>query len=165
MSFLLVVASLLPAGRWPAIDLGRHRRTRDGCARRRRIRDASGCRRGSRFYRDEYKRTFEPDTIKLKTKIYKSEIGKNLDFSKIESLLISLTASVEHQDLFTQFDTTELKAMLTEKQIRKVAKWYDIDWQFKRRYSTKEQNIEFFDGCKSIDTLKTYVIERCDTTG
>lgn len=118
-----------------------------------------------RFYRDEYKRTFRPDTIKLETKVFKSEIGKEINFDKIESLLTSLSTSVSSQNLFTQVDTTELKGFLTEKQIRKVAKWYDIDWEFKRRYSTKEENNEFFKGCKSMDTLKIYLSERFDTSG
>lgn len=117
------------------------------------------------FYRDEYKRTFKPDIIKLKTKIYKSEIGKEIDVDKIESLLTSLSTAVSNPNLISQVDTAELKDLLTEKRIRKVAKWYDIAWQFKRRYSTKEQNSEFFDSCMSTDTLKIYLKERFDTSG
>lgn len=119
----------------------------------------------NQFYRDEYKRTIQPDTINLETKVYKSQIGTETDFEKIESLLTSLSTNVSNQDLFTQVDTTELKDLITERQIRKVAKWYDIAWQFKRKYSTKEQNTEFFNGCKSIDTLKIYLTERYDTSG
>ena len=119
----------------------------------------------NQFYRDEYQRTFEPDTITLETKVYKSEIGKAIDFNKIEYLLTSLSTNICNQDLLTQVDTLELKELLTEKRIRKVAKWYDIAWQFKRKYSTKEQNTEFFNGCKSIDTLKIYLTERFDTSG
>ena len=118
-----------------------------------------------RFYRDEYKRTFRPDTIKLETKVYKSQIGKSVDSTKIEILLTSLSSSVKNQNLFAQVDTVKIKNYLTKKQIRKVAKWYDIDWYFKGRYSTNEQNIEFFKGCKSIDTLKIYLTERFDTSG
>lgn len=118
-----------------------------------------------RFYRDEYKRTFRPDTIKLETKVFKSEIGKEINFERIESLLTSLSTSVGNQNLFTHVDTTKLKGFLTEKQIRKVAKWYDIDWEFKRRYSTKEENKEFFKGCRSMDTLNIYLSERFDTSG
>jgi hypothetical protein len=117
------------------------------------------------FYRDEYRRTFEPDTITLETNVYKSEIGKETDFGKIESLLTALSTNVSNRNLFTQVDTTELKVFITEKQIRKVAKWNDIAWQFKRRYSTKEQNDEFFNSCKSMDTLKIYLKERFDTSG
>jgi hypothetical protein len=118
-----------------------------------------------RFYRDEYKRTFRPDTIKIETKVYKSEIGKEINNEKIESLLISLSNNGSSKDLFKQIDTTELKGLITEKQIRKVAKWYDIDWEFKRRYSSKEENIKFFKSCKSIDTLKIYLSERFDSSG
>lgn len=117
------------------------------------------------FYRDEYKRTIRPDTINLKTKVYKSKIDKKTDFYKIESLLTSLSNNVSNQSLFTQVDTNELKDLITNKQIRKVAKWHDIAWQFKRKYSTKEQNTEFFNGCASIDTLKVYLSERFDTSG
>lgn len=117
------------------------------------------------FYRDEYKRTFQPDTIKLMTKVYKSEIGKEIDFNKIEPLLTSLSSNISNQNLFTQVDTTELKELITKKQIRKVAKRYDIDWQFKKRYSSKEENKDFFKGCKSNDTLKLYLSERFDTSG
>ena len=117
------------------------------------------------FYRDEYKRTFKPDTIKLETKVYKSEIGKAIEIDRIESLLTSLSTNARNRNLFAQVDTTELKVFINEKQIRKVAKWYDIAWQFKRKYSTKEQNEEFFTSCKSIDTLKIYLKERFDTSG
>lgn len=117
------------------------------------------------FFRDEYKRTFKPDTIKLETKVFKSEIGKTIEFDKIESLLASLSTKGGKSDIITQVDTVELKNLLTEKQIRKVAKRSDIAWQFKIRYSTKEQNAEFFNGCKSIDTLKIYLKERFDTSG
>ncbi len=118
-----------------------------------------------RFYRDEYKRTFQPDTIKLETKVFKSKIGKEIKFDKIESLLTSLSTNSSSKNLFTQVDTAELKGLLTEKQIRKVAKWYDIDWEFKKRFSTKEENNAFFKGCKSMDTLKIYLSERFNTLG
>jgi len=117
------------------------------------------------FYRDKYKRTFRPDSIKIDTKIYKSEIGKEISNEKIESLLISLLNNENSNDLLKQIDTTEFKGLITEKQIRKVAKWYDIDWEFKRRYSSKEENIKFFKSCKSIDTLKIYLSERFDSSG
>lgn len=118
-----------------------------------------------RIYRDEYKRTFQPDTIKLDTKVYKSDINKVTDNDKIKSLLKSLSTTVSNPNLFTQVDTVELKDLITEKQIRKVAKRYNIDWYFKRRYSSKEENKKFFKGCKSMDTLKIYLSERFDTSG
>ncbi len=117
------------------------------------------------FYRDQYERTIRPDTIKLESKVYKSEIDKEIDVDKIKSLLTSLSTTVSNRNLFTQVDTIELKGFLTEKQIRKVAKWDDIDWKFKRRYSTKEENKEFFKGCKSMDTLKIYLSKRFDSSG
>lgn len=117
------------------------------------------------FCRDKYKGTFRPDTIKLKTKVYKSEIGKEIDVAKIKSLLTSLSTTDSNPNLISQVDKTKLKDLLTEKQIRKVAKWYDIDWHFKRAYSTKKQNLEFFNGCKSMDTLKLYLTERFETSG
>lgn len=118
-----------------------------------------------RFYRDKYKRTFRPDTIKLKTSIFKTEIGKKVDVDKIESLLISLSNNVSSQSLFAQVDTTELKRLINEKQIRKIAKHYDLDWRFQRRYSTKEENKVFFKGFESMDSLKIYLLERFDTSG
>lgn len=117
------------------------------------------------FYRDEYKRTIRPDTIQLETKSYKSEIGKSINAIEIKALMNSLSTPVKSQNLFEQVDTTELKKFLSEKQIRKVAKWYDIDRYFKRKYSTKEENIEFFESCQSMDTLKIYLTERFDTSG
>ncbi len=118
-----------------------------------------------RFYRDEYKRTFRPDTINIEAKVYKSEIGKEINNEKIESLLISLSNNGSSKDLLKQIDTTELRGLITKKQIRKVAKRYDIDREFKRRYSSKEENIKFFKSCKSIDTLKIYLSERFDSSG
>jgi hypothetical protein len=119
----------------------------------------------NRFYREEYEHTFKPDTIKLETKVFKSKIGQSINSSKIKALLNSLCTSVNREDLFEQIDTTELNNYLTEKKIRKVAKYNGIDWHFKNRYSSKKQNIEFFEGCKSIDTLKIYFSERFDSSG
>lgn len=118
-----------------------------------------------RFYRDEYKRTIDPDTLKLQTKVYQSEIGKTVDLEHIKSLLISLSPGENHPHVWTQIDPTKLSGLLTEKRIRKVAKRYGIAWEFKRRYSSREENVAFFNGCKSMDTLKIYLEERFDTLG
>ncbi|MEZ4894657.1 MAG: hypothetical protein R2778_16800 [Saprospiraceae bacterium] len=117
------------------------------------------------FYRDEYIETIRPDTIKHEAKVHKSKIRKKLDLKRIESLLTSLSPKENNLDLFTQIDTTKLESLLTEKQIRKIAKWYEVDWYFQKKYSSRKQNIEFFKGCKSIDTLKIYLSERFDTAG
>jgi hypothetical protein len=116
-------------------------------------------------YRDEYIRTTRPDTIKVDTRNYKVKIGRSINTKEIEALFTSLSTRIDQQALFEQIDTTELKKHLTEKQIRRVAKWYEVDWKFRRRYSTKEENSAFFESCKSLDTLKTYLIERFDTSG
>jgi hypothetical protein len=118
-----------------------------------------------RCYNDQYKWTISPRTKKLETRIYKSKIGEKVNFDLIESLLFSLSSRLNNQDLLSQVDTTKLKDILTEKQILKVAKSYDIVWKFNRSYSTKEENTQFFNGCKSIDTLKIYLSERFDTSG
>lgn len=115
------------------------------------------------FYRDKYTRSIKADTLNLVTKTYNAKLGKYIDFQKIKSLLVSLSS--DNRSLFSQIDTNELKDFLTDKQIKKIAKRHGVDWLFKRRYSSKEENNIFFKQCKSIDTLKLYLSERFDTSG
>ncbi len=116
------------------------------------------------FYQDKYKRTIHPDTLQLKTKVFKTKIGREMHSGKIKSLLNSFDKGNSDQNPLAGIDTAELKGFLTEKQIRKVAKDLDVSWQFRRRYSSKENNTKFFQGCKSMDTLKLYLSERFNTS-
>ncbi len=117
----------------------------------------------NQYYQDEYSRTYKPDTIRLKTKILLNKAEKSISNKDIENLLCSLTENIDPNSLINQIDTTAFLNYVTEKQIRKIAKRYKISWNFKRRYSTKEENKDFFNSCKSLDTLKTYLNDRFDT--
>jgi len=119
----------------------------------------------NQYYQDEYSRTCSPDTIHLKTKNLINKIKKNLNNKDLGNLLTSLVEDVNSNTLINQIDTTSFLNYVTNKQIRKIAKWYKINWYFNRRYSTKEENESFFNSCRSIDTLKTYLNYRFDTQG
>lgn len=113
-----------------------------------------------RFYRDKYKRTFRPDTIKIRKKYFKSKVGKSIDSKRIQALLTSLSTKKSCKELLEQIDTTKLKSFLTERHISKAAKWHGVNWHFRRKYSSKKENGEFFKSCQSIDTLKVYLSEQ-----
>jgi len=119
----------------------------------------------NQYYQDEYVRTIRPDTIKIKTKDLNKGLKKNVAETKLEKLLNSLNKNVEPKDLINQIDTVAFKEFVTAKQIKRIAKTHKIDWEFKRKYSTKEENLAFFKSCKSVDTLKLYFTERFDDVG
>jgi len=119
----------------------------------------------NQYYQDEYARTCKPDTIQLKNKNLINKIEKKISNNDLENLLRSLVEDIDSNSLINQIDTTAFLEYVTEKKIRKIAKWYKISWYFKRRYSTKEENKSFFSSCRSTDTLKVYLNNRFDTKG
>ncbi len=114
--------------------------------------------------RTKYKFTFKPDTSFIKKKVLKQGVV-------IDRLLIS--------ELLKQFEISYIKPsfdkigicnegflkLTDKKHIIKVAKRHKADWYFKRAYSTKEQNENFFKGCRNTDTLNLYFSTVFDTSG
>lgn len=115
-----------------------------------------------RCFGHTYERSFRPDTLRLKVKTYRSVVGRPLDIAKAEALLTALTTPLNTHQLYPQVDTAELKTYLTDKHIRKIAKLYQVNWQFNPRYSSREQNHVFFESCRSMDTLAAYLVEQFD---
>lgn len=118
----------------------------------------------SPFQRAEYKFTFKPDSSFMKEKILKQ--GVVVDRQLISSLLAQFEITYRHPSFDNIGMTTEEFFKLTEnKHIIQVAKWHDTDWQFKKSYSTKEQNDKVFKGCQNTDTLNLYLATAFDTSG
>jgi hypothetical protein len=116
-------------------------------------------------YLDNYESETKSEIIRVKTKIKKTEIGKQIDSLQIMGLLKGLSQNKNTLSVINLIDSIEFRDLVNEKRIRKVAKRYKIDWQFRMKYSTKAENEAFFKSCQSLDTLKIYLEERFDSTG
>ncbi len=117
----------------------------------------------SDYWKEKYKITFEPKTYVRKHKILKNKMGTQINDTLITELLEALSSSENPIETFSKLTDMDLNSFVNEKTILQVAKWYELDWQFKVRYSTKEQNEKFFKGCQSLDTFNVYLNERFDT--
>lgn len=111
------------------------------------------------YYEDNYKRTFNPDTINLENKDLNRKKIQNIGSKKLDELLKALNTNINPDSLIFQIDTIALFNYVTEKRIKSIARKYRIDWHFKPKYSTKEENRQFFNSYQSIDTLKVYLLD------
>lgn len=114
---------------------------------------------------NSYLRTFKPDTFQIKTRSRKKDIGLIVKNFNIINLLTALSTNIESKNLIHHLDTNELKKILTEKQVRKMAKRHGVYWHFRKRYSTKSENEQFFKQCLSIDSLQSYLITNFKSLG
>jgi hypothetical protein len=116
-------------------------------------------------YLDNYEFETKTEINRVKTKIKKPGIGKQIDSSQIMGLLNGLSQNKNTLSVINLIDSIEFRNLVNEKRIRKVAKKYKIDWQFRMKYTTKTENQVFFKSCQSLDTLKIYLSERFDSAG
>lgn len=116
-------------------------------------------------YLDNYEYETKTEINRVKTKMKKAEIGKQVDSSQIMGLLNGLSRNKKPLSVINLIDSIEFQDLVNENRIRKVAKKYKIDWQFRMKYTTKNENEIFFKSCHSLDTLKIYLKERFDSTG
>ena len=119
----------------------------------------------NQYYQDKYLWFCKSDEVRLKTKNLLNRVEKKIDNRDIENLLCSLTESIDTNTLMKQIDTMTFLNYVTGKQIRRIAKKYKANWYFNWRYSSKEENEEFFDSCRSLDTLKEYLNDRFELQG
>jgi len=118
----------------------------------------------SPYQRTEYKFTFKPDTSFRKEKILKQ--GIVVDKLLITNLLKQLEISYVKPTFENIGMTKRYFEKLTDKNhIIQFAKLHEVEWHFKRAYSTKEQNEIIFKGCQNIDTLNLYLSTTFDTSG
>lgn len=117
------------------------------------------------FYEDKYKRTFNPDTINLKNRDLNRKKVQDIGPIVLSELLKALNTNINPDSLIYQIDTTALFNYVTEKRIKSIAKKYRLDWYFKPKYSTRDENKQFFNSYKSIDTLKLYLIDKYHDKG
>ncbi len=108
-----------------------------------------------KYYRDEYQQTFRPKSFKINTTKRKSKNGVNQ--TNLQKLITAISTNIEPNKLIEQIDTTEIQGLVSKDRIKKIAKWHKIDWHFKRRYSTIEENKKFYKECQSMDTFKKYL--------
>lgn len=117
------------------------------------------------YDRDKFSASMKTQELKIKTKKFQSEIGKKVESEKLKLLLNALSQEEINSPLISQVDTNKIKSLLTEATVKEIAKWFKIDWRFKKKYATKEENASFFKHCTSIDSFKLYLLKRFDTSG
>lgn len=100
-----------------------------------------------------------------KKKQYKAYIGKDVNITLIEELLVILE-KLENKPKFEDLDLTigEFQKLTDINEVRKVARKYYADYQFNLKYTTREKNLDFINGLQSRDTFNIYIRERFDTT-
>lgn len=113
------------------------------------------------YHKQKHTHRFSPanghDSTKTVYKSYRRYNNRRVDINTVNRLIKSLkdtNKSVSfpiHGDAFEQ--------LVTPKRIIAVAKLHDEDWQFRRRYSTTEENNIIYKGCSNYDTFQLYLKE------
>ncbi|MGQ3014217.1 MAG: hypothetical protein ACT6QS_10960 [Flavobacteriales bacterium] len=108
------------------------------------------------YQRFDYRFTFNPDTFFIKQTVFKKHQKVNRGF--ITDVLQQFE-SANKRVSFSDAGLTQKKFMTltSRRHIRKMAKRYDVNWQFKRIYSSANENKVFFNGCQNIDTFNVYL--------
>lgn len=110
------------------------------------------------------KGTLEPDRVKQKVKEITKNNGKIIPNTIVDGLLTGFSSKhVKPTFENIGFDKQEFLSLTDEKNIRRIAKQYKQDWNFKMRYTTKEKNNVLFKGCQNIDTFNLFVSSKFDT--
>lgn len=112
----------------------------------------------------EYSVTYKPQSHNTKEVYLKKYSQKPISKDKITSLIESLQTYEHPKENILLNDSDRLESKITWKSILKSAKLKEIDWRFKKSYSSKEKNKEFLKACQSIDTFQVYLTHKFDTT-
>lgn len=114
--------------------------------------------------RIEYTITFKPDSVATRTMIFKERDG--IDLLEIADLLRQCELWYVKPS-FNQIGISvdEFEKLTDRRHIKQMAGRYRERWQFRRRYSSKEENEILFRGCQSLDTLNLFLTTAFDTTG
>lgn len=116
------------------------------------------------YQRTEYKVTFKPSKSTSKSRILAKRQKINNDI--IKDLLTELQTKSKAPNFNNIGLTAEMFSRLTDKKhIIKIAKSQDVDWHFKKEYSTREQNTLFFKNCQNVDTFNLFLKTAFDTVG
>ncbi|MCU0348731.1 MAG: hypothetical protein MUC59_17460 [Saprospiraceae bacterium] len=110
--------------------------------------------------------TIHPDTSIIETKHFYRQAGKQIPTILLDNLCSALNSKMTHpifSSLFIQ--EQDFFSLVDKKHILEVAKRYKEDWQFKRRYSSREENKILYKGCQNIDTFNLFLTSRFDTSG
>jgi len=90
---------------------------------------------------------------------------KTLTNKQMESFFESFKSSLAYLT-FSDFDISEkqFNNLTTEKEIRKIAKHQKSAWNFKKRYSTKQENEKIFNNCQDTTLFNKFLQQAFDTT-
>jgi hypothetical protein len=119
-------------------------------------------------YNAEYKKNYSKTSSKPNAtweKVKQLNKNKTVSNSSIEGLLNAFSTK-NLKPTFENFGYNEKQFLsLTDgKHIRKVAKRYKRNWQFRRAYSSREENEIIFKGCQNLDTFSLFISSKFDTT-
>lgn len=106
-----------------------------------------------------------------KDTIERIHIKKLKHFHQIieRKMLDTLLQAFNHSIFPIDFNSLEISKghfleLVKKEKIIKIAKLYEEDWRFKRKYSEEEDNNNFFKGLQSVDTLNLFLKAKFDTT-
>jgi hypothetical protein len=118
------------------------------------------------YSREFYKGTYRPDTFEIKREYVNKYKGNIISKANLDSLLTAFSVGYKKPTFENlAIDKQEFLSLTDKKHIRKIAKACKSNWQFKRKYSTKERNKLIFKNCQNIDTLNLFLANAFDTTG
>ena len=104
------------------------------------------------------------DSVDEKKKVYKKNIGDIIGAEVLAELINAFSVKY-NKPKFENLGLNEsyFYQYVIDHRIKKVAKQYHEAWQFKRKYSTKEENKIIYKGCQNIDTINLFLKEVVDT--
>lgn len=117
------------------------------------------------YCRNTFQGTIKPNNHEIKTKYWDKYSHLSVDKYHLISLLQSLETNDEPINYLHSLSPFDFKELVNEKSIRNFANFNKQGWHFSMRYTTKENNVEFFKNCQSYDSLKLYLSIRFDTIG
>lgn len=112
------------------------------------------------------KATFHPETFSEKFKHHREYEGKVVHDPALDSLLAAFSCRYKKPMAQNIGLSKEIFGNLAnDAAIMRIAKKHRVAWQFKPKYSGKEENEALFFGCRNMDTLDYFLSSRFDTSG
>ena len=111
----------------------------------------------------QFSRTYDEPTNNEKLKCLNQHIGTAINNDLLEQLISSLQISLQPNSMNLSITPKDMRVNASKKEIMKVARNNDWAWQFKSKYSMKEDNELFFEACQSIDTFNLFLNSKFDS--
>lgn|GEM_PF-2959979 len=98
-----------------------------------------------------------------KIKNVTQHVGTTIGLDQMEQLIHSLQNSLAPNTSNLSITSTDMQLHVSKKKIMRVARKNDWAWQFRNKYSMKEDNELFFKTCQSLDTFDIFLVNKFDS--